>query len=207
MWKVRFNHEGSRLATASFDGSVIVYSNGLTNDGGRPRLVLRGHKAGVYDFAFSRDGERVVTIADGETGAVLWNLNSANDNFFLREAKLAEFDLTFKDSNGDFLAPSREQTCVKGVGTCEVSSLEHVFKLQLQQMFLSIQGSDVLIHYLVLAIPSCLGPAMRASLKLDSEPPYWCIEMDKAPYNTEKWKAWLKAKREGFNREMPNLSR
>jgi WD40 repeat protein len=206
IWKVRFNHEGSRFATASFDGSVIVYSNSLTNDGMRPRVVLRGHKAGVYDFAFSRDGGMVVTIAIGETVAVLWSLNSANDNFFLREAKLAEFDSTFEDSNGDFLAPGREQKCVKDVGSCEISSLEQRFERQFQEMFRSIRGSDFLIDYLVSAIPSCLGLAMRASLNLDREPPYWCIEKEKAPYNTEKWKSWLKAKREGLQPEIPTFS-
>jgi hypothetical protein len=53
------------------------------------------------------------------------------------------------------------------------------------------------------AIPRCLTVAQRTSFFLSSEPPAWCIEMAKWPYDTPPWKQWLTDKRAGKNPPLP----
>ena len=44
-------------------------------------------------------------------------------------------------------------------------------------------------------VPRCLTQAQRKSFFLPHEPPAWCIEMAKWPYDTPQWKQWLADKR------------
>ena len=52
-------------------------------------------------------------------------------------------------------------------------------------------------------IPRCLTPAQRKTFFLPSEPPAWCIEMAKWPYETPQWKQWLADTRTGKNPPLP----
>jgi WD40 repeat protein len=52
-------------------------------------------------------------------------------------------------------------------------------------------------------VPRCLTTARRRTFFLPSEPPTWCIEMEKWPYNTPAWKQWLAEKRAGKNPPLP----
>jgi WD40 repeat protein len=159
VWIARFNKDGDRLATASADGSAIVYSNSISNRVTHARLVLRGHEQGILSLSFSDDGDKIVTVANEEPSALLWSLSSKNDNFFLREMKLSEFDRTFRDTDGDFMAPTRETTCVNDVGSCEHQTDDLQWR-----MWHSVRGSDFLIRFLASETKACLGPVMRAIL-------------------------------------------
>ena len=46
-------------------------------------------------------------------------------------------------------------------------------------------------------VPRCLTPAQREAFFLPPEPPGWCVDMEKWPYNTPKWKQLLVDKRAG----------
>jgi hypothetical protein len=50
------------------------------------------------------------------------------------------------------------------------------------------------------AASRCLTPDQRAQAFLDPEPPAWCVEMGKWPYESQDWKDWLR-----FRRENPPL--
>ena len=52
-------------------------------------------------------------------------------------------------------------------------------------------------------VPRCLTRGGREAAFLAPEPPAWCIEMEKWPYNTPAWKQWLTEKRAGKQVEMP----
>ena len=52
-----------------------------------------------------------------------------------------------------------------------------------------------------LAVPRCLSAARRAAAFLEAEPPAWCIEMAKWPYDTPAWKQWLADTRAGKNEQ------
>ena len=52
-------------------------------------------------------------------------------------------------------------------------------------------------------IPRCLTLAQRKAFFLPPEPPAWCIEMEKWPYDTPEWKQWLADTRAGKNPPLP----
>jgi WD40 repeat protein len=52
-------------------------------------------------------------------------------------------------------------------------------------------------------LPRCLTPAQRSAFFLRPEPPAWCIEMEKWPYDTPEWKQWLHETQAGKNPQMP----
>jgi hypothetical protein len=53
-----------------------------------------------------------------------------------------------------------------------------------------------LIDHVKQMVPRCLTLDQRTEWSLSPEPPAWCIEMEKWPYQTEDWKLWLKLRRE-----------
>ncbi len=61
-----------------------------------------------------------------------------------------------------------------------------------------------LISAAKMVAPRCLTAEQReASFFLRAEPPAWCIEMAKWPYQTATWKEWLADERAGKNPRLP----
>ena len=58
-----FNHDGTRISSASGDQTVRVWDAGT----GAELLTLKGHMNGVTSAAFSLDGTRIVTSSEDET--------------------------------------------------------------------------------------------------------------------------------------------
>jgi hypothetical protein len=54
--------------------------------------------------------------------------------------------------------------------------------------------------------PRCLTADQRAQAFLEPDPPAWCIELAKWPYDTPAWKDWLRFKRENAAPPLPNSS-
>jgi hypothetical protein len=54
------------------------------------------------------------------------------------------------------------------------------------------------------AAPECLSPSRRKQFGLDPEPPRWCIDMAKPPYETSEWKQWLADKLAGKKPPLPD---
>ena len=52
-------------------------------------------------------------------------------------------------------------------------------------------------------VPRCLTLEERREMYLDPEPPAWCIELSKWPYNTPAWRTWLSETRAGNQVKMP----
>jgi WD40 repeat protein len=68
--ELTFNSDGTRIATASGDGSIRVWDAAT----GRQQLVLRGHAGRVYSVSFSPDGRWLASY--GADGTVrVWALN------------------------------------------------------------------------------------------------------------------------------------
>jgi hypothetical protein len=55
-------------------------------------------------------------------------------------------------------------------------------------------------------VPRCLVLERRAKAFLEPEPPAWCIETEKWPYQAPAWKDWLAAKRANVERPLPDTS-
>ena len=54
------------------------------------------------------------------------------------------------------------------------------------------------------ALPRCLTLNERSGFFLDPEPPAWCIEMEKWPYQNAAWKQWLAETRLGMHPPLPS---
>jgi hypothetical protein len=46
-------------------------------------------------------------------------------------------------------------------------------------------------------VPRCLSPDEREKAFLDLEPPDWCVQKRKWPYDSPSWVQWLANKRAG----------
>ena len=53
-------------------------------------------------------------------------------------------------------------------------------------------------------VPRCLTREQRERLFLAPEPPRWCIELAKQPYDTAEWKQWLVDKLAGKSPPIPD---
>jgi hypothetical protein len=60
-----------------------------------------------------------------------------------------------------------------------------------------VPDTQALVSAARAVVPRCLTLPQRRALFLPPEPPAWCIEMGKWPYNTHQWKQWLADKRAG----------
>jgi hypothetical protein len=50
---------------------------------------------------------------------------------------------------------------------------------------------------------SCIAPNERRSFSLPDEPPDWCVELRKQPYQSPEWQSWLEARRRKANPPLP----
>jgi WD40 repeat protein/serine/threonine protein kinase len=71
---VAFSPDGTRIASASLDGTVMVWNG---NSGKEP-LVLAGHTEGVTGVAFSHDGRRIATSSFDQT-VKIWDAASGHE--------------------------------------------------------------------------------------------------------------------------------
>lgn len=63
--------------------------------------------------------------------------------------------------------------------------------------------SQQYVDFAKTSLPRCLTIEERRSLYLDPEPPAWCIELSKWPYNTPSWRQWLADQRAGKPTAIP----
>ena len=77
LWSAEFSPDGRELALASADHSAAIFPLH-----GGPTLRLRGHSDEVYTAAFTRDGERVVTVAMDDT-ARIWERDGTSTRIAL----------------------------------------------------------------------------------------------------------------------------
>ncbi len=62
-----------------------------------------------------------------------------------------------------------------------------------------------LVEHAKQIVPRCLTQDERTSAFLNAEPPAWCIDMAKWPYQTEDWRLWLKHERANANPPLPGM--
>lgn len=82
-----------------------------------------------------------------------------------------------------------------------VWSERNVTRMRVWRVFHSI---DELKSYARDTAPECLSPEDRRIRGLDSEPPRWCIELSKYPFDSPEWREWLHAKDAGRIQPLPN---
>ena len=70
VWSVQFSADGTRLATASYDGTAGIWD---TNSG--ERLQTLAHEKSVTSVQFSADSKRVATASTDDTAGI-WDVNN-----------------------------------------------------------------------------------------------------------------------------------
>jgi len=160
-----FSPDGKRIVTASVDNTAWLWDAETGQPIGEP---LKGHGATVQSAAFSPDGKRIVTASWDKT-ARLWDGETGKPirGLLTRGDRLES--VAFSPKGKRIVTAPDDKTA------------------RLLEVF-DIQG---LVSHAKAGIPRCLTTAQRNAFSLPAEPPAWCIEMEKWPYNTPAWKQWL----------------
>ncbi len=137
---VRWNGNGSLLASASSDGTIHVF-----NDRGN-RIISIDHETGIADIAWNPGADTLASI-DREGSACLWDLNGRNLLRFKAERNYGSRILWIADGTG--LITSGGENCVhfwgssgKSTGQTEESPFGTHWLCQTPQRFLLSRADD-----------------------------------------------------------------
>jgi WD40 repeat protein len=188
-------HDAS-MAIWSRDGSRIVTGNllqpGKLWDAQSGALIrtLGGHVFGTDTAAFSPDGRHLVTASKGGFKLVagpvfIWDARTGDQLATLSGADRGIDSIQFSADGAHFVTQGEQSDSI------------------LWSYFPRLDG---LVDYALKAASRCLTLEQREALFLKKEPPDWCIEMQKWPYQTQDWKDWLKFKRANANPPLPDTA-
>jgi WD40 repeat protein len=210
-----FSPDGLTVLTVSNDHTAALWDAST----GR-RLHTLDHPDYVTNGKFSADGRQVTTICgwEGEqrawhtdTGELIGKVEKAN----LRSEALspdgkstalfsqAEMRLTDNatgapqlivrlkgaygtrdDDGASYVDGPMESVIVSEDGQTAAS-------LKTGAVWKMLWGTQDYVDYVKDAVPRCLTPDERKNFYLEPEPPRWCVELRKWPYDTEAWRQWL----------------
>jgi hypothetical protein len=162
--------------TASRDAKVHIWDA----DSGNELRSFSNIGFGLMSAVFSPDGERIATLGSSVS---VWDLK----------------------------AGKATRTFGRGVIGLEVEFSPNGRKIMAASMYKEIDIWPILslpelINESRQSIQRCLTQNERRIAFLDPEPPTWCIEMEKWPYQTQDWKDWLQFRRVGANPPLPGTT-
>jgi WD40 repeat protein len=167
-----FSPDGTRIVTASEDRTARIWDAATGKPIGEP---LKGHEGAVESAAFSPDGQRIVTASEDET-VMIWDAASGKAiREPLRGHTKEVMTAAFSPDGRRVLTASADKTARIWV----------------------FPDTKALVSSAEEAVPRCLTPQQREAVFLPPEPPAWCIEMAKWPYDSPEWKLWLADTRAG----------
>jgi WD40 repeat protein len=166
---VAFSHDGSRILTASADGWVKIW------DAGTGRLLKNflasdDGPVGIHDAVFSPDEMRIVTatedgsvrVWEAATGKQIGEIVAANPDDM--------WTVAFNPSGDRIVTASADKTA---------------------RIWRTLDPQQ-LADYAKTLVPRCLTSAERRTFFLAPQPPRWCIEKAKWPFQTLAWNEWLR---------------
>jgi WD40 repeat protein len=162
-----FSPDGKRIVTAYLNKSARLWDAESGKPIGEP---LAGHTNAVVSAAFSRDGKRIVTASEDNT-ARLWDAESGK--------QIGEPLSGHTDSVGS-AAFSPDGKRIVAASWDSTARLLRIFR-----------GTEEIVAVAKAASARCLTAEQRHQFFLPAEPPTWCIEQEKWPYDTLAWKQWL----------------
>ena len=219
-----FGPEGRLILTVSADRTACVWDAAS----GKLLVTLRNHPRGAIKGEFSPDGARVVTISEGGR-AWLWEIASGKliaelgrdkqytDIIFnpdgtklslIGSTTISEFDavtgralmsvalLSGRKAGLDFVNTPFDRLTTNDDRSVIASQMNNT----VWAMFWSTQDY---LDAVELMLPRCLTLEERKAIGVEEEPPAWCIERAKWPFETNDWQDWLRFKRANANPPLP----
>ena len=157
----------SFTATPVFEKTVQLWDA----ETGRPVGALQtDHADSVLSASFSADGKRIVTASVDKT-ARLWDAQTGKQIL----APLTGHETSVKSAA---FSPDGKRALTASGDEVRVWPL--------------LTSTQELVSRAKASVPRCLTREQRLAVFLDPEPPAWCIEREKWPYETQDWKDWLK---------------
>jgi WD40 repeat protein len=212
-----FSKDGQRIVTAGhFDNTAIVW-DARTGES----LQVLHHGERVLSAEFSADDQKIVT-SSRDAKAHIWDSYSGKE--------LTSFSVLGVGLASAVFSPDGQRIATAGGGdvgiwdaktgratrtlAAHAAILEVEFSPDGRRIMAALGGKETriwplpglqeLIDQTRQAIQRCLTPNERRTAFLDPEPPSWCIDMEKWPYQTREWKDWLSYKRAGTNPPLPD---
>jgi predicted NACHT family NTPase len=191
----------------------------------RERLILEGHRRGVFSAAFSPDGKRIVTASADKT-ARLWDAETGKQiGEPLRGHKDWVRSAAFSPDGKRIVTASDDKTArlwdaetskqigepLRGHGNTVVSAafspdgkrIVTASGDKTARLWRIFANTQELVSHAKTAVPRCLTAAQRNAFFLPPEPPQWCVELKKWPYHTDEWKQWLRDTQAGKSPKLP----
>jgi WD40 repeat protein len=178
---VVFSPNGKRILTASDDKTARIWDL----DTRETIATLSGHRHIVLGAVYSSDGRRIATASLDGT-ARIWEVATAKTIAVLKGRDGDGLSDAVFNPNGSLVLKSEDDGSV---------GIWHLFA-----------STDALIDEGRKAARHCLTREEREQFFLDSEPPVWCIEMGRWPYQDTSWQEWLKYKRSNLDPPLPSTS-
>jgi WD40 repeat protein len=175
VYSARFSPDGKRYADINDADTLRILDNATDK-----QIVEIGHND-VRSAAFSRDGKRIVTASTDGTVRV-WDSATGSPVGDPLKGHGDQVYAAFSPNGKNIVTASRDKTA------------------WIWDVFPDTQS---LVEAAKAAVPRCLKPKQREAVFLPPEPPAWCIEMAKWPYDTPGWKQWLADKRAGNDPPLP----
>jgi WD40 repeat protein len=168
-----FSPDGKRVITGSMDRGVLLWDAATGQLVGNP---LKGDKTLVERAEFSRNGKRIMTLSNSNSASV-WDASTG-----LQIGTPIQGGMAAISPDGARIVTTSDEIA------------------QIWEIFADAQS---LVSHVQALVPRCLTREQREAVFLPPEPPGWCVEMGKWPYNSRTWKQWLADVRAGKNPPLP----
>jgi WD40 repeat protein len=212
----KFSKDGQKIITAGHENNLAIIWDAQT--GARIRTLAHGER--VLSADFSPDGKRIVT-SSRDAKAHIWDADSGTELTSFSIVGLGLMSAVFSH-DGQWIATAgagdvgiwdaktgRATRTFSGAGAI----LEVEFSPDGCKVLAAIGGTATKIWPMPMlqelidqsrqSIERCLTQDERRTSSLDPDPPTWCVEMEKWPYQTKDWKEWLRLKRANASPPLP----
>lgn len=171
-----FSLDATRIVAGLSDASIHVWD---VRDG--RELAMFKNVGAVINLQFSRDTKRVMSTSN-DRAVRLWDVASGEQIAVIDNPTNDFFGATLNSDDTHVLtAPRDGPACIWRV----------------------FPTTQALVDHAKQAIRRNLTVRERDAYFLDLEPPHWCIETGKWPYDSPEWKQWLADVRAGGRPALP----